>query len=404
MWKKISLVVFLCVFLIPLNIANAFQNNDSKINIYFFRADGCPHCAAEKTFLHEIGDKYEQVNIVDLEVSNNSNNLDFLVEVGKKLNADISGVPLTVVGENYFIGWHDEFTTGTKIEEELKRVIENGCLDVGSEYFSNKSSGVGDEKKENNDTMAEIPKISVPFLGDIDIKNLSLPILTIILGALDGFNPCAMWTLVFLISLLLGMKDRKRMWILGVVFIFSSSAVYFMFMTAWLNLILFIGFVIWIRIIIGLVALFCGGYNLREFFMNPQLVCKVTSSDSRKKVFERLRMITMEKSFWLSLIGIVLLAFAVNLVELICSAGLPAVFTQILVLSDLPKWQYYLYFCLYILIFMLDDLFVFVAAMVTLQITGVTSKYARYSHFVGGLLMLILGFLLLFKPEWLMFS
>ena len=92
------------------------------------------------------------------------------------------------------------------------------------------------------------------------------------------------------------------------------------------------------------------------------------------------------------------------MVELVCSAGLPAIYTQILSLSNLPTWQYYFYLGLYILIFMLDDLFVFFTAMFTLKAVGVESKYARYSHLIGGVLMLVIGLLLLFKPEWLMFG
>jgi len=100
----------------------------------------------------------------------------------------------------------------------------------------------------------------------------------------------------------------------------------------------------------------------------------------------------------------VLLAFAVNLVELICSAGLPVIFTQLLTLSDLSPWQYYAYMLLYIFVFMLDDLFVFIVSMITLEMTGITTKYSRISHLIGGILMVIIGLLLIFKPELLMFG
>jgi hypothetical protein len=105
----------------------------------------------------------------------------------------------------------------------------------------------------------------------------------------------------------------------------------------------------------------------------------------------------------LALGGIVALAFAVNLVELVCSAGLPAIYTQVLALNGLHSWQYYLYILFYIFFFMLDDLFIFFVAMVTLQMTGVTTKYARVSRLVGGLVMLVIGLMLIFKPDWLMF-
>lgn len=210
--------------------------------------------------------------------------------------------------------------------------------------------------------------------------------------------------LLFLISLLLGMKDKKRRWILGSAFIGASAFVYFLFMAAWLNLLLFIGFIVWVRILIGLVALGGGGYNLKEFFTNKDSGCKVTGGKKRQAVFEKLKSITHQKQFLITLGGIILLAFAVNLVELICSAGLPVIFTQILTLSNLSDWQYFGYMLLYIFIFMLDDLFIFFTAMITLEMTGISTKYSRVSHLIGGILMAIIGLLLIFKPELLMFG
>ena len=161
---------------------------------------------------------------------------------------------------------------------------------------------------------------------------------------------------------------------------------------------------VWVRIVIGAVALASGGYNLREYMRNKDGTCKVTSHENRKKVFDRLRAVAHHQQFWMALIGIVLLAFAVNLVELVCSAGLPAIYTQVLSLNDLPAWQYYGYLLLYIFFFMLDDLIVFIVSMATLHVTGITSKYSRYSHLIGGILMLVLGALLILRPELLMFG
>jgi len=377
-----------------------------EANIYFFWGEGCPHCAKEKPFLEKLEQKYPEVKIYDFEVWYNSKNRDLLIEVGKKLNANVSGVPFTVVGEKYFIGWYDEKSTGAAIENAVQCVLRDGCRDVVGKLIAPKPEEKAPEEEcECEKEESPIPqKIKVPLLGEIETKNVSLPLLSIILGGLDGFNPCAMWTLLFLISLLLGMKDRKRMWILGSVFIVASAAVYFLFMAAWLNLLLFIGFIVWIRVLIGLLALGGGVYNLREFFINKDTGCKVTGDEKRQRVFEKLKAITQKKQFWLALGGIIILAAAVNLVELICSAGLPVMFTQVLALSSLAKWQYYLYMLIYIFVFMLDDLFVFFAAMITLQMTGITTKYTRFSHLIGGILMAIIGILLIFKPEWLMFG
>jgi thiol-disulfide isomerase/thioredoxin len=359
----------------------------NEVNIYFFWSRSCPHCSQEKPFLEKLEQNYDNLKIHSFEVGNNRENADLLIKIGEELNVNTRGVPFTIIGEQYFPGWHNEETTGIAIENAVKCAIENGCDDMVGGFISPAPE-----------------KIDLPLFGEIEIKNFSLPILTIIIAALDGFNPCAMWVLLFLISLLLEMKNKKRMWILGTVFIVSSAFVYFLFMSAWLNLFLFLGIIGSVRIVIGLTAVIAGGYNLKEYFFNKTSGCKVTGSKKRKKVFEKLKAITQKKEFLLAIGGMVALAFSVNLVELICSAGLPAIYTQILTLTELAQWQYYLYLMLYILIFMLDDLFIFFIAMKTLQLTGITTKYSRASHLIGGIAMLIIGILLIFKPDLLMFG
>ena len=124
----------------------------------------------------------------------------------------------------------------------------------------------------------------------------------------------------------------------------------------------------------------------------------------KQKIFGKLKSISQRKNLIFALLGIIVLAFAVNLLELVCSAGLPTVYTQLLTMSDLNTFQYYLYLLFYILIFMLDDMVIFVVAMKTLHSVGLNGKYARYSHLIGGVLMILIGLAMIFKPELIMFG
>jgi len=392
-----KVVRFLLVFVLSLFLVKPVMA--AEVTVHLFWSTGCPHCAKEKVFLENLKKNYPQVIIKDYEITGNRDNLKLLQQLGLKLKADASSVPFTVIGEEHFAGYLSDETTGKEIEKAINRAIEKGSQDLVSGLI------LGETKKRARDLPQGIPEtLKVPLFGEIQLKSISLPLLTFIIALLDGFNPCAMWTLLFLISLLLGMKDRKRMWALGTAFIVSSALTYFLFLSAWLNLFLFLGFVVWVRYLVGLVALGSGEYYLRDYLTNKEGSCKVTGNEKRRKIFEKIKEITQKRQFILALLGIVLLAFAVNTVELICSAGLPAIYTKILSLSNLPTWQYYLCLLFYIFIFMLDDLFVFFVAMTTLRAAGIQSKYSRFSHLVGGLLMLIIGVLLLFKPEWLMFG
>jgi len=398
----ISIIAFFIILglFVWTNPTKAQDANQEKIKIHFFWGKGCPHCASEKPFLEKMRAKYPQIEIVDYEVWYSQNNLDLLKKVGTQLNASVSGVPFTVIGKNYVSGWLNEEATGAKIEEDIKCAIDTKCPDVvdnvkNSQDSSTNANGIG----------KPIPaKIKVPIFGEINLKNLSLPALTVILGTVDGFNPCAMWALIFLLGLLIEIGDQRKIRILGSAFLIASAFIYFLFMSAWLNLLFFIGMIIWVRLAIGIVALIFGSLNLKEYFTVAKPTCKVTKGKKQQKIFAKLKEYVHHESFWFALGGIIILAFAVNLVEAICSLGIPAIYTQILTLSKLSHWQYYGYIFIYIIFYMLDDIIIFLIAIFTMKFIYHSAKYTKISQLVGGLAMVVIGILLLIKPEWLMFG
>ncbi|WP_051331794.1 thioredoxin domain-containing protein [Methylocaldum szegediense] len=384
------------------SFANAAGSDERVAHVYFFWKDGCPHCEREKDFLTRWQREETRVRVRYLEISREIDNYEVFAALVRQFGIERPGVPLTVVGETFFDGYNDDSTTGAVIKSAATACLEVFCRDLVWPLLTGQASPPAEDSAK---PVANLPDIlELPIFGEVSIAKVSLPLLTIMLAAVDGFNPCAMWTLLFLIGLLVGLRNRFRMWVLGSAFIVASAAVYYLFMAAWLNLLLFFGMLLWIRILVGMLAVGGGTYYLREYFVNPEAICKVTAPESRKRVFDRLRLLASERRFLLALAGIILLAVAVNLVELICSAGIPAVYTQVLTLSSLPTWQYHAYLGLYILVFMLDDLFVFFVAMQTLRVTGLTGKYVRHAHAIGGLVLIVIGLLLLFKPEWLVFS
>lgn len=247
---------------------------------------------------------------------------------------------------------------------------------------------------------------TVSILGNFNAKTVSLPILSIVLGLVDGFNPCAMWILVFLILMLIEMHDRKKMWILGSAFLLTSALIYLVFMVSWLNVAMVLTGIKFVRIAIGVFALIFGIVNVYRFFklLKDDVGCDVTDEKKRTKIMTSIRKIVSEKSFGIALIGIIVLAAGVNLLELLCSLGIPVVFTQVLALNNLNVVQYMIYILLYLLFFMIDDFIVFIIAMTTLKVTGISNRYTKYSHLLGGIFMALLGILMLFKPAWIMFN
>lgn len=378
-----------------------------RVDVYLFWAQGCPHCERAIAFLERLEREEAGVRVHYLEVSRDAANRAAFLEVLRGNGIDEVAVPLVLVGEKFSVGYLDDATSGRAIREDVLACRALGCADRVGPVLARAGgrADAGDAAANPARRAPAVPEsVNLPLLGKVALADLSLPALTVVLGAVDGFNPCAMWTLVFLIGLLVGMKDRLRRWTLGTAFVAASALVYYLIMAAWLNALLFLGMVAWIRVAIALVALAAGFYYLREFVLNKEAVCEVTAPERRQRVFARLRALASERRFAVALAGIVLLAFAVNVVELLCSAGIPAVYTQVLALNELPRWQYHAYLALYIVVFMLDDLAVFFTAMLTLEVSGATGAYARWAHLVGGAALLVIGALMLLRPELLMFG
>lgn len=352
---------------------------DGKVNIYFFHKTSCPHCKKEGKLLDSLEQKYENINIYRFEVSGDSQNAKYLDEVKKLFDETSGGVPYTVIGTETFLGYN------SYVGEKLEKTIQN--------YL-----GI---KKE---TEQEKATFNLPILGKTDAKEVSIPFVAILLGVIDGFNPCAMWVLLFLINMFIDMKDKKKMFILGYAFLFTSALVYFLSMLG-ISVVLNVTAVKQIQILIALVALVAGVLNIRTYIKTRNDTgCHVVDDKKRKKMVKRVIKITKQESLFLALIGVIALAASVNLVELACSLGFPAIFSEILALNNVTGALRILYLIIYVFFYMIDDLIVFTIAVSTFTIAAKSTKYTKYVNLIAGIIMILIGTLLIFKPEWVMFN
>lgn len=355
-----------------------------ELKVDFFFHPTCPHCQEQKKFNQILREEFPQVGFVyhDVSMAEESALLRQLANE-KGIPTSKLGVPMTFFGEYYFIGFGSAETTGKKIREALKDFLEKP------------ESLPKDQETKLEKTM------TLPLVGEINVLDYSLPALAILLGLIDGFNPCAMWVLVYLISLIVSLNDRRKIWLLVGSFLAASGILYFLFMTAWLNTFLLIGFFRPLTTIIGLAALGIGINNIRGYIKHKgALVCEVGDAESKKKTLSRMEKVVFSPLTLASILGIIGLAFVVNSIEFVCSSAIPAVFTQVLAVSNLSTLSHYLYILLYDFFFMLDDIIIF-----SLAVLAVTSsygeRYAKYCKIIGGVILVFLGIVLTFFPQWL---
>ena len=355
----------------------------SNAIVHVFYSPECPHCRKELTFLDIMKKQYPELHVKTHNVTAEQElSLMMLYAQDLKLSPYELGTPFLAIGSHHLVGFHEPETSGVLIERWIKQALSTDAVEKPEEQ---------EEPKKQT--------LDVPIFGEIDLFETSLPALAIGLGLVDGFNPCAMWVLVYLISLIIGLKDRIKIYTLVGTFLMASGILYFLFMTAWLNVFLYIGYVHTLTVLIGLVALYMGVLSVYDFIKSGgQIICKIGDVESRQKTRTKIQKLVASPLTWASFAGIVVLAFAVNSIEFVCSSAMPAIFTHVLSVAEIPILSYYLYILLYVMSFMLDDFIIFMAAAITVdRFAG--EKYAGFCKLVGGALMIVLGIILAFFPE-----
>jgi cytochrome c biogenesis protein CcdA len=412
MFKKITVKFFvISLLLVGALVPTLTMAAPTKpVNVYLFYGEGCPHCAKEIPFLDYLAKSDVSIRVKKFEVWQNQDNAKLMSRVAASLNVQQGGVPLTIIQNQPLVGFDDALTTGQQIIAIINDARSNNYVDVVSPLMLATNQANDRPVKivdTNNQTVnattsntgksTESVKKITTWWGQLELSQFSLPVLTIIIGLLDSLNPCALWVLLFLLSLLMNKQDKKRVIWLGGGFIAASAITYFLFLTAWLNIYLLIGMLKWLKMGIVLFALLAGGYSLREWWRERNGGCEIAESEKRKAIIFRLKALAQNNSLVLAFIGVFMLAAAINLVELLCSAGLPAVYVPILTAANLSKAGYYGYLLLYVFCYILDQLVIFFIMLYSQRLTAISSRITRWTPLVSGVLMLLLGLWLLVK-------
>ncbi len=351
--------------------------NDEKVNIYLFYSKICPHCQKEEKYFETLKEKYQdKINIYTYEVTENKTNNEIMKSLKKELKENSQGVPFTIIGSKTFLGYDES------LNERIENTIES--------YL--------DENTKTDNTY------TIPILGKIEAKNASIILIAIILGFIDGFNPCAMWILLLLINMCISIKDKKKMLIVCLTFIITSGIIYFLSMLG-IGFILDLTTISYIRNIIAILAIILGIYNLYTYLKTrKQTGCHVVKKEKRKTIITKINNILNNKNTLLMFGGTIILATSASLVEMACSLGFPTIFLELLSINNIHSFLKVTYLLIYILFYLIDDIIVLFLSIKAFETKGISTKYNKYVHLIGGLIMILMGVLLIFKPEWIMFN
>ena len=400
------ILITLSILFVGMHVPTSFAQEERGVIIHLFQRDDCRHCEDEKVFLENLLREDPNLKLES----------HFVNDGGKEVFTQIvesAGLPkvtpITFIEGFVIQGFDTEETTGKQMGDIIAETRGKELLTLENFLKNPKPKSIFDTKafceEETGICSAERPvfNVSIPFTGKtINLFDYSLPILSIILGFVDGFNPCAMWVLVIFLTVLIDVGSRKRMWQLAGLFIVAEAIMYYFILNVWFTAWDFVGLDAIITPIIGLVAMGAGLFFLNEW-RKGDTTCKVGNVESKKRTVNRIKKLATAEFTFATIIGAIFLAFSVNIIEFACSIGIPQAFTKVIEINPITFIHKQFLMLLYIIMYMIDDVIIFGIALYSFEKIGITSKYTHFSHLVGGALMLLLGALLIFYPQALIF-
>lgn len=372
-------------------------NQQPLIHLYFFWSKKCPHCLKARPDIIEMDKQFPWLILHSLELIDHPENVKTFIRMSAMSDNEASSVPTFMFCGNLLSGYDGGETTGRLLKSYLL-----ACYQFAKENSPDNSTAYILDQNES-------PALDIPFLGNVSAEDYSLPVLTILIAGMDAFNPCAFFVLLFLLSMMVHTRSRRRMALIGGIFVFFSGAIYFLFMAAWLNLFIYLGELRLITLLAGCVAVIIALVNIKDYmwfkhgrFKHDRFEKGFSlsiSDDEKPKLFDRIRQLLRLDSLPTVIFATVVLAIVANSYELLCTAGFPMVYTRILTLKLLPTESYYLYLLLYNLIYILPLLSIVVFFTVKLGSRKLSEQEGMVLKLLSGVMMLMLGLILVVSPQ-----
>lgn len=385
----------------PIQASNQAQEANPVV-ITMFWGDGCPHCAKAKPFLEELAGRYPNVELRFYEIYNIPANRPLLEKMGAAYNVDTRGVPAIFILDQYYEGWSDAL--GAEIEALVVKCSTETCVDSGKGVIGPNEGvltklNIPTPKPDATPTLdVNSDEINVPFIGKIDLSKQSLVVSTALIALVDGVNPCSIWVLTMLLALTLHTGSRKKVLVIGLIFITVTAAAYALFIAGVFTILSFVSVLGWVQVLVALIALVFAAVNIKDYFWYKEGVSFTIADEKKPGIAKGIRRVMASESFWGMAAATVALAAGVSTVEFTCTAGFPVMWSNILTAQNVSTLDFIGLLLLYMVIYQIDELVLFFVAVFTLKASRLEEKHGRILKLIGGVLMLTLAVVMLIKP------
>ena len=388
------------------------NSQSKKVKIEYFGRKDCKNCANLEKFLKELSTKRDDFEYVEHKIDESKEEKVFFDKTTSKLKL-VKGTPIIYIDGHIIQGFNTANTTGKEIENLINSGKTKDKILTLKEYVESGQTGNVSSNGAvcTGDTVCEVPGltkgaenqvlVNIPIINKtVDLTNYSLLTMSIILGTIDGFNPCAMWVLVLFLTALIAVGNKVKMFRVAGLFILAEAVMYFFILNAWIYAWDFVGLDKWVTPLVGIVGIIGGIFFIRNYLKKGDtLECEVTDFEQRAKISKKIKDIANKPFTLLTALAIIGLALSVNVIEFACSVGIPQTYTKILQINEVPFWTRQFYTFIYIIGYMIDDIIVFGFALMSVNKLQLTTKYSKWVNLFGGILMIILGLIMLIKPS-----
>ena len=406
------MIIIFGIFCISQIGYSAGNSQAKKVKIEYFGRKDCKNCANLEKFLKELSTKRDDFEYVEHKIDESKEEKVFFDETASKLKL-VKGTPIIYIDGHIIQGFNTADTTGKEIENLINSgKIKDKILTLKEYAESGQTGNVSSNGAVcTGDTVCEVPGltkgaenqvlVNIPIINKtVDLTNYSLLTMSIILGTIDGFNPCAMWVLVLFLTALIAVGNKVKMFRVAGLFILAEAVMYFFILNAWIYAWDFVGLDKWVTPLVGIIGIAGGIFFIRNYLKKGDtLECEVTDFEQRAKISKKIKDIANKPFTLLTALAIIGLALSVNVIEFACSVGIPQTYTKILQINEVPFWTRQFYTFIYIIGYMIDDIIVFGFALMSVNKLQLTTKYSKWVNLFGGILMIILGLIMLIKPS-----
>ena len=377
--------VWFAVLALPLlfTISPVFAEGET-VRLYFFQQEGCPMCERMKPFLAEVAAAEPRLEIVEEEVGRTIAGLRSLKQAADKFGIESPNVPAVFLGTHAWIGYSGAITA--EILKTVESCLESGCIDAMNDPLPGERTA--------GETVVE-----TRVFGKIDLGALPLGISTLLIALLDGVNPCSLWVLTFLLGMVMHTGSRRKILVVGLVFLVTTAAIYGLFILGIVQVLSILSIAVWIRYAVALLAFAMGAVNVKDFFAFKKGISLTISDRNRRRISTRVRgLISSDRSTLSLAASTVFLAAGVAIVELPCTAGFPVIWSNLVSSAGTAVPMFAILLSLYLLVYLADELVIVGAAVLSFRRITMDEARGRYLKLIGGVVMIALSSVMVISP------